>query len=532
MLTSFSIWTSVVVRAATFVTLFLCLFVFLSLLNQRQVYAATIDGVNQDAVRIQQQQEQRLEKLEERSRERRTPAPEKPHVEIPTAGPHLEDRLCVAIDTIVVEGNSLLSDRQITALTNEYLNRCLPRSDINLLLQKITRTYFDKGYVTTRAYLKPQNISGGSLMVTVIAGEIESLAVAENQNFNDKEIRMTFPTRVGHILNLRDLEQGLDQLNRLQSNSVRMTLEPGTDPGDSHIRLNNDKSKSWHISAGIDNGGQISTGEYQGHLSYGLDNMLGRADYLNLNLSHDLDPDSTILSRSVAGLYELPWEWWLFRLSGSAFEYRRNLITELQSFDTSGTSQNYQFSADRTVQRNQSGKSTLGFSLSYKDERNYLEDVMLYLSSQRLTIIRGILQHQQQLRRTSLRLNLTLHQGIPALGAESDSNLPNEAPRAKFTKLTGWVSLNYEPSPFKIPLRYSITAKGQFCEDVLYGSEQISIGGLYTVRGYFNEGYSGDRGAYIRNEIIFPIIAPASLRPAIVSILEPFVAFDWGNDQI
>ena len=119
MLASFSIWTSVVVRAATFVSLFLCLFVSGSLLNLRQVSAATIDGVNQDAVRIQQQQEQQLEKLEERSRQRRTPAPEAPHVEPPPASPLPEDHLCVAINTIMVEGNSLLSDRQITELTTE-----------------------------------------------------------------------------------------------------------------------------------------------------------------------------------------------------------------------------------------------------------------------------------------------------------------------------------------------------------------------------------------------------------------------------
>ncbi len=527
---SFSILASGVVRATASVAfLFLLLGLVLCLITPQQLSAATLADANQEAIRIQQQQEQRLERLEERARERRTLAPESPRIEPPSTDLLPDDQLCVVINVIVVEGNSLLTAKQITSLTNSFLNRCLSRNDINTLLQQITRTYFDKGYVTTRAYLKPQDVSQGSLVITVIEGKIESLGPVEGQDLGDNEIKATFPTGKGRILNLRDLEQGLDQLNRLQSNFVRMTLDPGTNPGDSHILLENDKSRAWHVSVGVDNGGQKSTGEYQGHLTYGLDNLIGQADYLNLNITQDLDPDSKKLSRSVAGLYELPWQWWLLQLSGSVFEYKKELRSTLQTFDTSGSSQNYRISADRVIQRNQTGKSTVGLTLNYKDERNYLEDVLLYSSSQKLTIARVKLQHRQQFFRTSLGLNLTVHQGLPALGAESDSNLPSDAPRAKFTKVTGRISAVYELPITKFPLRYSLTANGQFCETVLYGSEQINIGGLFTVRGYFNEGFSGERGGYVRNEVISTIIAPAPLRSTIVSVLEPFIAFDWGS---
>lgn len=520
----FLVRATVVVRATTVATLCLSVFALGAILNPQLIHAAAIDDANQDAIRIQQQQEQRLEILEERARERKTPAPDAPRLETPSAEPIVDEQLCVTIHTIEIIGNTVLSSRQITTLTNDYLNRCLSRSEINILLQQITRTYFDKGYVTTRAYLKPQDISQGVLIITVIEGRIESLAPGEGQPLTEKEIGATFPTGEGRILNLRDLEQGLDHLNRLQSNAIKMTLEPGTNPGDTHILLSNHKSKRWHLTAGIDNAGQKSTGEYQGHLSFGFDNLIGRADYLSLNLTHDLDPDNQKLSQSVAGLYELPWQWWLLRFTGSVFEYRKTLQTTLQSFDTSGTSQNYNISADRVIYRNQQGKSTAGISLNLKDERNYLEDVLLYTSSQKLTVVRGQLSHQRQKFRTILGFNLAIHQGIPALGAESDSNLPQDAPRAKFTKLTARISVLYDVPITKFPLRYSMTTNGQYCDSIIYGSEQISVGGLFTVRGYFNEGYSGDKGVYIRNELI----APKPIRHELLSLLEPFVAFDWG----
>ena len=42
---------------------------------------------------------------------------------------------------------------------------------------------------------------------------------------------------------------------------------------------------------------------------------------------------------------------------------------------------------------------------------------------------------------------------------------------------------------------------GQKANNVLYGSEQISIGGLYSVRGYVKNSLTGDDGYYWRNEM-------------------------------
>lgn len=532
MLASFVVWAGAVKKTTASCSFFLFIALLvqaLSLTSTPLLHATTVDDANQEAVRIQQQQQQRLDELEERARERVTPLPQLPTIEPPALAETIADQVCIQISAIRLEGNSLLSNENLSKITDEYLNHCLSRTDINNLLRKITRLYFDIGYITTRAYLKPQDLSQGTLVITVIEGRIESMAPDRAQNLSARTIFFTFPAEKGSILNLRDLEQGLDQLNRLRSNSVRMMLEPGTDPGDTHIRLENEKSRSWHLMAGLDNGGQKSTGEYQGHLTFSVDNVTGLADYFNLNISHDIHPNRAKMSRSIAGQYELPWKWWQFNLSSGFSDYHKELHTTLQTFDTSGSTQNYRLSASRVVHRNQSGKSSAEFTLNLKDERNYLEDAQLNNSSQKLTIGRIGLSHRQKSPWTVWGIGLTLHQGIPALGASSDKNLPADAPKSKFNKLSGNIAISLDISIDKFPLLYALTTRGQYSNTVLYGSEQISIGGYSTVRGYADEGFSGDRGIYFRNDLSTPLTAPKLYGQSAVDTLEPFITFDWGS---
>ncbi|MCT6838707.1 MAG: hypothetical protein M3036_13765, partial [Bifidobacteriales bacterium] len=49
---------------------------------------------------------------------------------------------------------------------------------------------------------------------------------------------MAFPGLKGHILNLRDLEEGVEQMNRLPHFGAQMKISPGTKPGTSRVTVN------------------------------------------------------------------------------------------------------------------------------------------------------------------------------------------------------------------------------------------------------------------------------------------------------
>lgn len=125
------------------------------------------------------------------------------------------DTRCFTINRIELKGADSLSPAERDALITPFQGKCLGVAQLNELLKAITDHYIDKGLVTTRAYLPQQDLSTGDLQVLVIEGKLEKLRSDANSGLSDRELAMSFPGQEGQVANLREIEQMVDQLNRL-----------------------------------------------------------------------------------------------------------------------------------------------------------------------------------------------------------------------------------------------------------------------------------------------------------------------------
>jgi hemolysin activation/secretion protein len=72
------------------------------------------------------------------------------------------------IRRIEVSGVTRLSQKQVRGIVQPYENKPLGLSDINVLLESLTRAYVKQGYATTRVYLPRQNIGKGVLRLQAV----------------------------------------------------------------------------------------------------------------------------------------------------------------------------------------------------------------------------------------------------------------------------------------------------------------------------------------------------------------------------
>ena len=156
---------------------------------------------------------------------------------------------------------------------NHYAGQCVGKQGIDILVKGLSQAILSRGYVTTRVLVPEQDLSSGTLNLSLIPG------VTRHIRFADEKLRGTwktaFPTHDGELLNLRDLEQGLEQMKRVSSQDVSMQIVPGDRPGESDVVLDVKRGKPWPVIASIDNSGTRATGKLQGNLSVGIDNSLG-----------------------------------------------------------------------------------------------------------------------------------------------------------------------------------------------------------------------------------------------------------------
>ncbi|WP_312959588.1 ShlB/FhaC/HecB family hemolysin secretion/activation protein [Stutzerimonas nitrititolerans] len=469
--------------------------------------------------RIQQQRLQDLQSDQPPTRLQISPQTPRPR----------ESTVCRDIDKVEIANAALLSERVRRDIQESYQGRCLGVAEIEQLLADVTAAYMSRGYVAARAYLPGQDLSQGILTIEVEEGQLERIDI------NDGEKRSispgnVFPGEVGEPLNLRDLEQALDQINRLASNNATMEILPGSEPGDSVVRFNNEPERPYRLNLTYDNSGQKATGRNQLGVNLGLDNLLGFNDFLSLTHRRAQPYESGKRSSWFNNLsYVLPWGYNTFSLSLSDSEYASLLKAPSGArLKTNGDSQTYTFLVDRVLWRGQTGQWNLSGALTQKEQDNYLEDILLAVSSRRLSVFDLDSTYTTRMLGGAFSLNLGLARGLHLFGSLKDaSNLPDWAPRAQFTKYK--YGLGYF-RPFQLlgqGLSFNSQLNGQYASDVLYGSERMSLGSPYTVRGFNEESIAGDHGYYWRNELALnrPFLLPSG-HPA---LLRPFIGMDYGK---
>lgn len=415
------------------------------------------------------------------------------------------DSRCFPIQDITLKGADSLPSADRQRLLKPYVGQCLGVSQLNELLKVITDYYIDKGRVTSRAYLPQQDLSSGHLQVLVVEGKLEGLKGAQGSSVTDRELAMAFPGKVGAALNLREVEQLVDQLSRLPSKQAQMELTPGTQVGGSEVVVKNSPQKPWRASLSRNNDGQKSTGEQQWGAGLEWDSPLGLADQLVLRGGHDAVSDHQKTSKNSMLYYNVPWGWWNFSYTYSESDYRT--LADLNGYKLKqyGDSQNHQLRAERVIHRDDVSKTSVNVGLAHLRTNNYLLDARLGPSSNRLSELQVGINHGRRIGSGFVNFDLGMQNGIGAFDAQSNNqerdregNLTSTPNYRKYTATVSYLQ------PFTLwgeSFSFSSLATGQRSEDVLFSPQRISLGGSASVRGFKDQQLSGDSGGYWRNDV-------------------------------
>ncbi|MDR5828370.1 ShlB/FhaC/HecB family hemolysin secretion/activation protein [Caballeronia sp. LP006] len=398
-----------------------------------------------------------------------------------------------------------------------YTDQCIEKEGVNLLTKGLQQAILSRGYITTRVLLPEQDLSHGTLKFALVPGVIRDIRFAEP--LSRGSWKTAFPTRPGDVLDLRDLEQGIEQMKRVASQDADMKIEPTDIPGESDVVLTVKRGKPYSFVASVDNSGSRATGKLQGNLSLGIDNLLGLNDVLTVGANQDLEfGDKGLGSHGFNGSYSMPWGYWTATVFGNTNTYYQQIAGANQTFVSSGNSQTAGVKLARVLHRGQSDVFGTYVQLSKRFGASFIDDTEIELQHRNNTFLELGLTDRHYLGGAQFDGTLAFRQGIGAFGATPDPSLPpdpNIAPTPA-TKPSGptyrfhMAVLDANLSvPFAIAnqaLRYVTTIHGQYTNDTLNYIDDLTIGSRYTVRGFDGEQMlAAERGFYWRNELQAPI---------------------------
>ncbi|MFP2240420.1 ShlB/FhaC/HecB family hemolysin secretion/activation protein [Pseudescherichia vulneris] len=487
--------------------------VWILLLLSQTVSAALLSPADRDSIEQQQQQLLRQNQQQRDALEQVQPLPKPTTPATPGAlkGP------CFTIQRIVLDGATLIDERQQQKLFAPWQGECLDMARINELTNSISDWYISRGYITSRAFLTEQDLRSGELHLFVLEGRLEKIRM---DNAPARELAMTFPGLEGKILNLRDIEQGMEQINRTRTTPVQIEILPGTQQGWSVVHLTATPEFPLRGAVSFDNSGQKSTGVGQINGSLTGNNLLGLADSWFVSGGRSSAFSNSKDAQNVAAGVSIPYGYSLLDYSYSWNNYLSTIDNNGYLWRSSGDTETHRVNLSHVLFRNGDIKTGVSVGLSHRINRNYLDDVLLQSSSRKLTSLLFGLNHTQKILGGVATFNPTFSRGMPWFDAQSDGNQNGDLPKAEFRK---WSLNGSYQRPVANDLWWLASVYGQWTPDRLYGSERMTIGGESSVRGFKEQSISGDNGAYWRNELNYTLFTLP-----VIGQVSTLVALDGG----
>lgn len=413
-----------------------------------------------------------------------------------------EESICFPIQRVeLVARDELPYVMPLYAISQQAEGRCLGGLGINLLMSELQNRIISYGYITTRVVAPEQDLTSGTLSLRLVKGIVRNVYYADGSDTRSS-LQSALPVTKGHILNLRDIEQGLENLQRIPTVQAQMQLVPGENPGESDIVISREQSKYWRVGLSLDDSGTKDTGRYQGGLTFYLDNPLGMSDAFYASGGHDLDGQSKYGSKNYLFSYTVPMGYWLFNTSLSRNTYNQT-VAGTPDYEYSGRSRNFNMQLSRIIHRNDNQKTTLSYGINLKESRNYIDDTEVDIQHRKTTSwILGI-NHRHYINNITLDVGASYKRGVRWFGAH---RAPEEYSNYG-SALSEIFNINLSVSvPFVVAeqnFRYNLDYQGQFTRgNNLTPPERFSIGSRWTVRGFDGElTLSADNGWYIRNEL-------------------------------
>ena len=443
------------------------------------------------------------------------------------------------IDRIEFAGDAPLSRQQLDEVTRPFVGRTLGRNRINLLLRRLTEAFIAGGFITTRAYLGQQNLASGTLTINIVTGHVAAFTLngqplrprsaqpgrvppAGGGFLSDDGTAWAFGSSPGDVLRLPDLEQGVDQINRLRRNHAEIQILPGEAPGDSIIAVTNRYGGPFYIDAGLDNYGSSSTGTMRYRASIEADNTIGFQESLALSYVGSENSNALVFSAAV------PFGYQTLSYTTALSEYQQS-IGNTALLDGRTFSQTLGW--NDVLVRSATGRISLDATLTKMRTERSVNGIEL--SPQDLTVLRvganGLLRFAAHGDPAAATWDVGVSQGLPWLSASHDGpDLDGSDAHSQFTM--GDATLTLQATVGRLgptSWAYRGRLRGQYSRVALFGNEQLFLGGMDSVRGFTEGGIAGDSGLYLRNELVW------QNAPALVEThVEPYLFVDGGKSHL
>ncbi|NBV85234.1 MAG: ShlB/FhaC/HecB family hemolysin secretion/activation protein [Verrucomicrobia bacterium] len=466
-----------------------------------------------------------------------------------------EDGLSLFVKSFEITGNTVFPNIKLQAAVVKFSGRKITAEELEEARVDVTRMYVDAGYVNSGAILPDQDPSDGVVRMKVVEGTLTDIELSGNRWFRPFWLKSKLRKAAGTPVNIHQLRNGLQLLRENPSIAqINAELKPGAKPGESILHAAVKDTQPFRLDLEVSNKRPPSVGEGAAEFHFADLNLLGMNDPLDLRWgalhgTTDGSPKYADFDNASAS-YEIPLGPW-----DTAFGVRASkndstvLDQKFAALDIKSRSDVFGVSITQPLIRSLSQSLSLGISADRKHTETFLMGAPFTLAPGAIDgktdvfVTHLSIDWTRRTQRDVLALRGAVNFGLPAMGAtravSPADGQGNAVPDGKYTSWLGqaqYMRRIFDTSEFRREenllsaqlLRETLLilrGNVQLSNDALLSSEQFSIGGAQSVRGYRENQILRDNGIFASCELRIPVWLTKDRTPA-VSVA---TFFDYGQ---
>jgi hemolysin activation/secretion protein len=429
------------------------------------------------------------------------------------------------------QGNTVFNNQELEKVLSDFVGQEITFTDLSKISDKITDYYVEQGYINSGAYIgvaENQSLKAYNAIVTVsiVEGQIEKINIVGGQRLHNYiRARISQP-----ILNNQRL---LSTLQLLQQDplieKITASLKEGAKPSQAILDINVQPRQEFNINIGLDNYRSPVIGTFQRRIDISHNNLLGLGDGLSISYRN------TDGSNAIALGYSVPVNSNNGTIRFLYANITNNIIEQpLNSLDIVADALAYEISFRQPLIQQASANSAqelaLGLTVSRLESESSLQNTPFPISAgadasgrTRIFALRFFQDWSNRSLTEALSARSTLSLGLDAM----DSTINAIPPDGQFFSWVGealWLK-RLGNSNTSVAIRSRL----QLADRPLPAFEQISLGGISTVRGYRQDTFISDNGFLLSTELRIPAWETTTQELQVI----PFIDFgtSWNNSS-
>jgi hemolysin activation/secretion protein len=410
-----------------------------------------------------------------------------------------------------VEGSTVLTGAELEWALLPFLGPDRVLEDVEQARAALEKAHSDRGFQSVTVAIPPQTVRDGVVTLKVTEGRVGRLRVQGAHWFLPREVKRQAPSVAeGTVPNFEGIVRDIVALNQLPDRRVTPALRAGVEPGTVDVDLNVEDQLPLHGSLELNNRQSANTTRLRLNGSLRYDNLwqLGHSLAFAFQTAPRRPEDALVFSLSyLARLPGTPWLTLTFSgvvqdsdvstLGGAAVQGKGRILGSRASFTLpGGTDFFHSLGTGLDYKR---FNETLSFGIRPDGSFNLPSDTPItywpvttqyaasWTSGASQTQLSGtILFSLRPLGSSAQEFDAKRYQA-------SGSFIIYRADAARTQELGGGAQL-------------FARVQGQYADDPVLASEQITAGGAESVRGYMEVEASGDRGALGTVELRSPTL--------------------------